>query len=79
MDAQLPVFVFLSFLLLFLYFMPFLISIPRNHHNKSAIFVLNLLLGWTVLGWIAALVWALTKPAPPQVIYVRQDDQPPSL
>jgi hypothetical protein len=25
-----------------------------------AIFALNLLLGWTLLGWFAALVWSLT-------------------
>jgi len=25
------------------------------------LFALNLLLGWTVVGWVAALVWALTK------------------
>jgi Superinfection immunity protein len=28
----------------------------------AAICALNLLLGWTVIGWIAALVWALTNP-----------------
>jgi len=26
----------------------------RHHHQQSAIFLLNLLLGWTVIGWIAA-------------------------
>jgi Superinfection immunity protein len=28
---------------------------------SPAIFALNLLLGWTFLGWVAALVWALTN------------------
>jgi hypothetical protein len=32
----------------------------RRHHNRSAIIALNLLLGWTILGWITALVWSLT-------------------
>ena len=32
----------------------------RRHHQTGAILVLNLLLGWTLLGWIAALVWAFT-------------------
>jgi hypothetical protein len=27
-----------------------------------AIFVLNLLLGWTLLGWIGSLVWSCTAP-----------------
>jgi hypothetical protein len=28
-------------------------------HNAGAIFALNLLLGWTLVGWVVALVWAL--------------------
>jgi Superinfection immunity protein len=32
----------------------------RHHRNAAAIFLINLLLGWTVLGWIAALVWSVT-------------------
>lgn len=41
-----------------LYFLPSLIGARKR--NTNAIFALNLLLGWTVIGWIAALVWALT-------------------
>lgn len=47
---------------LFLYFLPTYLAYKHEHHNTVAIFALNLLLGWTVLGWIAALVWALTRP-----------------
>lgn len=42
------------------YLLPALIAGLRRHHNEGAIFVLNLLLGWTFLGWVAALVWACT-------------------
>jgi hypothetical protein len=49
--------------LLFLYFMPTVIAVNRGHHNKGAIFALNLFLGWSFLGWVAAFVWACTKPA----------------
>jgi type VI protein secretion system component VasK len=42
------------------YFIPNWIAIARKHHNGNAIFVTNLLLGWTALGWIAALIWSLT-------------------
>lgn len=45
---------------LMLYMLPSIIS--EKHHNYSAITVLNVLLGWTVIGWIVALIWALTKP-----------------
>lgn len=43
-----------------LYFLPTLIARSRRHHNAMAIFALNALLGWTFLGWVAALVWSLT-------------------
>jgi hypothetical protein len=29
----------------FVYFLPWLIAVARNHHNKGAIFALTLLLG----------------------------------
>lgn len=43
------------------YFLPSLIAFLRNHKNKLAIFLLNLLLGWTVLGWVVSLVWSVMK------------------
>jgi hypothetical protein len=42
------------------YFFPAIIAAFRKHHNLLAIFLLNLFLGWTFLGWIGALVWAAT-------------------
>jgi hypothetical protein len=58
--------VFLLFLILVLYFLPSAIASHREHHQRAAIAVLNVFLGWTALGWIVALVWASTavkKPA----------------
>ena len=43
------------------YFLPALIAFLRQHKNKLAIFLLNLLLGWTVLGWVVSLVWSVIK------------------
>jgi hypothetical protein len=54
------------------YFLPTIVAWLRYHRQAVAIFVLNLLLGWTVLGWIAALVWAFIKPAPPPTVIVQQ-------
>ena len=45
--------------LLGLYCLPGLIAYRRGHPKRVAIGALNLLLGWTFLGWVAALVWAL--------------------
>jgi hypothetical protein len=49
-------------LILSIYFLPTHIAVSRRH-NAAAIFVLNLLLGWTGLFWIIALVWSLTDKA----------------
>ncbi len=48
-------------LIFFVYFLPSLIGFMRNHKNKLAIFLLNLLWGWTIRGWTAALIWSVTK------------------
>lgn len=48
---------------LLVYFVPTMIAGGRSHYNRSAIGALNLLLGWTVIGWVAALVWAFTNPS----------------
>ena len=43
------------------YFLPTIIAVQRDHPSSDAIFFLNLLLGITVIGWIVALIWSLTK------------------
>jgi len=42
------------------YFIPALIAMGRHHQNAAAIFVLNLFLGWTLIGWVGSLVWSAT-------------------
>lgn len=53
-----------TLLLLSLYVLPSVIAQARAHHNRTAILLVNLVLGWTVLGWLAALVWSVTNPPP---------------
>lgn len=48
-----------------LYFLPAIVGSARKHKNATAIWVLNIFLGWTVIGWVAALVWAFTDPGTP--------------
>ncbi len=40
------------------YFIPGIVARARGHKNLTAIVTLNLLLGWTTIGWIVALIWA---------------------
>lgn len=43
-----------------IYFIPGIVAHVRGHHQENAIVLLNLFLGWTFIGWVAALVWAAT-------------------
>jgi Superinfection immunity protein len=49
------------------YFIPGIIAGIRRHPKAIAIFLVNLLLGWSGLGWIFALVWALRTNVGPEV------------
>ncbi|WP_205598158.1 superinfection immunity protein [Caulobacter sp. 17J65-9] len=44
------------------YMLPGILALARKHPRKGAIIALNFFLGWSVLGWFGALVWALTTP-----------------
>lgn len=47
--------------LIILYLVPGLVASLRGHHNELAIWLLNIFLGWTFVGWVGALVWAATS------------------
>lgn len=51
---------FLICIVLVLYFTPTLVARARYKRNAAAITVLNVFLGWTLIGWVIALVWACT-------------------
>jgi hypothetical protein len=57
--SPVTVFFLLSFLF-FGYFLPCIVAWMRNHHQAAAILLLNLFLGWTFIGWVAAIVWSAT-------------------
>ena len=50
-----------ALLALAIYFAPTLVAARRKHLSVWAIFIFNLCLGWTFLGWVLGLVWALTS------------------
>ena len=49
----------ISEIVLYLYFLPSIIAIEKNHHNTFLIYICNLLLGITIVGWLVTLVIAL--------------------
>jgi hypothetical protein len=46
-------------IVLALYFLPAMIASNRGHRNSGPIFVVNLFLGWTLIGWVGCLAWGL--------------------
>ncbi len=65
-------------LLLFIYFIPSIVAlnirltkkniITDKKTNATSIFVLNFFLGWTLVGWVIALVWAVSDDSKPKNI-----------
>lgn len=51
----------IAIIIFILYFAPAITGYMNKKKNKSAILTLNFFLGWTVIGWIVALVWATMK------------------
>jgi Superinfection immunity protein len=48
-------------LALVFYFLPAIIANIRGTEHQTAIGLINFFLGWTVLGWLAALIWAIVE------------------
>lgn len=59
---------------LFLYFLPAFLA--RNKPNFTSILILNIFAGWTFIGWIIALVWALSSDSQGPVAATTQTAQP---
>ncbi len=51
----------------FLYFAPAIVASSRQYPGVAAIWFTNFFFGWTGVGWIACLVWALSIPRPMRV------------
>jgi hypothetical protein len=41
------------------YFLPSIVGLVRGARDIVAIMLINLLFGWTVIGWIGTLIWSL--------------------
>lgn len=57
----------------FLYFIPAIIG--RKSKNGAGIFILNIFLGWTFVGWVLALVWAYSSPNKVQDVWINTCDR----
>jgi len=68
------VIILICFVAFFIHFLPTFIAGSRHVQNFWWIFLVNFFFGWTFIGWIVALIWALND-SPRYVGYIPQ--QPP--
>ena len=45
-----------------LYLVPSMVGMNRNRERAGGVVVVNVFLGWTLLGWVGALAWAMALP-----------------
>jgi hypothetical protein len=64
-------------ILILLYFIPTFIVLSNKHPSGLAIGLLNLFLGWTLIGWLVCLIWAVVRPAAPQQIIINNVNNVP--
>ncbi len=63
------VLILLIVLAVLFYFLPTIIALFRQHHQKGAVLAINLLLGWTLIGWAVSLAMAMSaKRAAPVIV-----------
>ena len=63
-DAIYPIDVrgwFISALLILFYLLPTWLAFDQGHRRRVTISVLNVLLGWTIIGWFGLLLWSMTR------------------
>ena len=51
----------LVLLVIVLFLLPSTIAFLRRHRNRWMIFLINVVFGATVLGWLFALIWSMNK------------------
>ena len=59
--AGLPILllILLAFVAFFIHFLPTFVAGSRHVQNFWWILLINFFFGWTLIGWVLALIWAL--------------------
>jgi hypothetical protein len=61
-----------TIVVLALYLIPLIVAMVRKVPNVGSVAVINVLLGWTFIGWVVALAMAV-RTVPPAVVPPRVD------
>jgi RsiW-degrading membrane proteinase PrsW (M82 family) len=67
--SQTIVLVIALFCVLAFYLLPTIMAIKRKSPHTTAVVILNIFFGFTLVGWIVALVLASKQPQPVVVVY----------
>ena len=59
-NLDIVILVLLGILVVLVYFIPTIVGLFRHDIHVMGIFVLNLFLGCTFIGWVGALIWAVS-------------------
>ena len=51
----------LILILLVIYFIPTALAVYKKHDNINVIIIMNVLLGWSMIGWFVVMYWANTN------------------
>ena len=57
-------FVILLLLCLIIYMLPTLIAYARDIPSRAALTVVNIVFGWTLIGWLVCFLWATLAETP---------------
>jgi len=60
------IFVIILLLVLIIYMLPTLIAYARDIPQRKAVTLLNIVLGWTLIGWFIAFLWASLAATTPE-------------
>lgn len=58
MKSKVTSLIFIIIITVLIYFIPTIVCLIRKHTYKFYIIFLNIILGWTLIGWIASLIWS---------------------
>ena len=74
MDALLRIVMFVGIGVAYL--IPAFMAHAQPHPRERSIILLNLLTGWTGIGWLAALIWAVSGPADSERPHISEEAIP---
>ncbi|MBX3425129.1 MAG: superinfection immunity protein [Pirellulales bacterium] len=54
------------------YLLPTVVAYSRDHNNTMPIALINVFFGWTLIGWVGSMAWALSSDIKSKRVYVKK-------